>query len=445
MTAAAGTNGAVVASEMRSQAPLGLIGLAILTLTSLGLWLGFRSYADPHWFADAWLIGVLALNATLFLLIRHFNRTRPSDAEVNRVWLRPMLFLYPAMTLMVVIAPWVLMINAPVEARTLGIALIPWYLAVSLLTTSAAQPVPAAGLASVAVSGAVFALVTDVPYAPLWALMLLAACASMVALRDQARRDVVQAVENRLAVEAAAAETRLALAVAAAEREAKVRFIASASHDLKQPLSAAQLWARIGLDAAPGAARNQALDKAEQAFAAAVGLVDSMLDHMRLEAGAEVARIEAVAVGPILQASAEAFAPAAAAAGLAIRTVPGRQVAAADPALLRRAIDNLVANALRHSRGQRLLLGTRRCGDGVAIWAIDDGRGLKPVVQARLFEDYTQGTDAGPGGFGLGLSSVKRQLELMGGEAGYDPHWSNGAAFRLWLPAAQVLAVRAAA
>lgn len=441
---AEGTNQAVVASEMRAQAPLGLIGLLIWTVTATALWLAFRGTASPRWLANAWLAAVLIQNTTLFVLIRIFLRERPSDTEVNSKWLVPMLILYPMMTLMLVLGPWVLMRDAPPAAQMLGIALIPWSLAVSVLTTSAAQPVPAIGLASVALSGALFAVVNDMPHGPLWALFLMAACISMIALRREARRTVIEAVTDRLAVEAAAADTRQALAVAAAEREAKARFIASASHDLKQPLAAARLWAQISQDALSGDARKQAMEKAEQAFAAATGLVDAMIDHMRLEAGAEIARIRPVAVGPILLAAARTAAPVAAAAGLRIRVVPSRRMVAADPALLARAIDNLIANAIRHSSGRRLLLGARPAETGVAIWAIDDGHGVHPADQAVMFEDFAQGANAGPGGFGIGLASVRRLLDLMGGQASFDPRWAGGAAFRLWLPLADMRQAAAA-
>jgi signal transduction histidine kinase len=117
--------------------------------------------------------------------------------------------------------------------------------------------------------------------------------------------------------------------------------------------------------------------------------------------------------------------------------MPSALAVSADPALLARAIDNLVVNAIRHSGGQRLLLGARRAGDGVAIWVIDDGRGVAAGERDRLFEDYAQGAQAGPGGFGIGLASVRRLLALMAGEAGIEPRWTGGAAFRLWLPAAR--------
>jgi signal transduction histidine kinase len=73
----------------------------------------------------------------------------------------------------------------------------------------------------------------------------------------------------------------------------------------------------------------------------------------------------------------------------------------------------------------------------VRLWVIDDGRGVAAQDQARLFDDYAQGSDHGDevrGGFGLGLASVRRIMALMGGRCGLDPRWRGGAAFFLELP-----------
>ena len=424
---------ALLAGELRAMRTSAWARLAVLSLTCVIIWAAFRGTADPRWVADLWMAIVLLLHATL--LLRWFMRASPKDGSSLDRWVRGWEPVRLAMSVMMAAAPWALMAGAPEAAQMLGIAMIPWYLAISVLFTSTAYPIPATELGLVTVSGAAFAVAQGLPYGWAWALFLLAAGGSMVGLREQARRSVAEVIARGLAIEAAAAETRLALAVAAAERDAKARFIASASHDLKQPLAAARIWARLGLEAAPGPARSETFAKAEQAFADASSLVDSMLDHLRLEAGAEVARIVAVPINMMLVATADRHALAAEGAALRIRAVPGRLVVAADPVLLARALDNLIINAIRHSQARRLLIGARREAGGVVIWVIDDGCGVAPGDRARLFEAYAQGALVGPGGFGIGLASVRRQLELMHGEATHEPRWTGGAAVRLWLPA----------
>ena len=119
--------------------------------------------------------------------------------------------------------------------------------------------------------------------------------------------------------------------------------------------------------------------------------------------------------------------------------MPSRLRVSADPVLLERAIANYIGNALRYAAASRILLGARRSGAVVRIWVIDDGVGTVPADRETLFDDYVQGSDHGdalPGGFGLGLSSVRRLAVLMSGNAGLDARWTRGSAFWLELPAA---------
>ena len=161
-----------------------------------------------------------------------------------------------------------------------------------------------------------------------------------------------------------------------------------------------------------------------------------MLDFLRLEADAEVARLQPVALGPLLRelATDQANGP------LRV-TALGDIAALADPVMLRRAVGNLVANAVKHSGGKRLLLIARRRGAQALVWVVDDGRGVAPADRAALFEDFSQGAGAAPGGFGLGLASVRRLAAAMGGMTGLEPRCAAGAAFYIALPLAPVAEV----
>lgn len=425
----------VQASEIRAEAKLLAAGLPVLFATCLAVWLLFRPTAPAH-AADLWFAAVVVQSGLLLALLIRFRARPPSDAALLQDWQWPARRLRLPLMLTVAAAPWLLMAGADPVIQMLGLASILWFLGLHMLAVSTAAPMPVPAVAAVAGSAALFALVEPVPHAPAWALLLLAAAASFVALKGQVRRSVVEAVAARLAVERAAAETRQALAVAAAERDAKARFIASASHDLQQPLAAGRLWFRLAIDSQGGDDRARAVARADQAFGAAADLVGAMLDHLRLEAGAVAARLQPVPLGPLLASLAEDHAPAAQAAGIRIRPLPTGRAVMADPGLLRRALGNLLVNALRHSGGRRVLIGVRPAGAQVAIWVLDDGRGVAPADQGRLFDDYVQGHAVGPGGFGIGLASVRRHAALMGGAARLEPRWRGGAAFCLTLPAA---------
>jgi signal transduction histidine kinase len=250
-------------------------------------------------------------------------------------------------------------------------------------------------------------------------------------------RRIVQRAVNRAHAAQEAAEA--ALVTVAAERDAKTRFLASASHDLGQPLQAARLSFDQALRSPDPAQRERAARRTTWALDTTEQLLRQMLDHLRLESGAVEPHMERLAVGPMIARIAELNEPAARLAGVALHALPSRLNALADPALTERALGNLVANSLRHAKARRVLLGARRCGDRVRLWVIDDGVGVPEADAPRLFDDYVQGSNHGDeirGGFGLGLASARRMAGLMQGAVGLEPRWRRGSAFWLELRAA---------
>jgi signal transduction histidine kinase len=249
---------------------------------------------------------------------------------------------------------------------------------------------------------------------------------------------VAQTVEARLAAELAKRQLEAALVTVAEERDAKTRFIASASHDLGQPLQAASLFFDQALRAPDAAQRNRAADGVRKAFASADQLLSHMLNHLRLEADAVAPHFSNLLIGPIIARIAAQFGPAASQAGITIKTMPSRKRLHIDRVLFERALGNLIHNAILHSGATRLLIGVRKAGrDRVRVWVIDNGVGVARVDGVRIFDDYYQGSDsraALKSGFGLGLSSVRRIAVLLEGQAGLDPRWLGGAAFYLDFP-----------
>lgn len=248
-----------------------------------------------------------------------------------------------------------------------------------------------------------------------------------------------EAVERLLNdAEAARRTAAEALATVAAERDAKSRFLASASHDLGQPIQAARLFFDQAMRSRDAAERAAAARNTRWAFDTTEALLRRIIDHLRLDAGRIEAQRAAVPIGAAIARVAELHDPAALLAGVRLRPLPSRLVAIADPMLLDSALGNFVANALRHAGARGVVIGARRHGDRVRLWVIDDGKGIAPADVDRLFGDYVQGSDHGDqvrGGFGLGLASARRMARLMGGDAGFDPRWRRGSAFWLELPA----------
>jgi signal transduction histidine kinase len=248
----------------------------------------------------------------------------------------------------------------------------------------------------------------------------------------------------RRIVQSAVDRAYAARQAAEAARESKSRFLASASHDLTQPLQAARLSFDQAMRNPDPAQRERAQRRAEWAFDSIDQLLRQMIDHLRLESGQVEPRIERFAIGPLISRIAEMNEPAARLAGVSLHAVPSRLEAVADPALVERCVGNLVANAIRHAKARRIVIGARRQGGGrVRLWVIDDGLGIPEADRPRLFDDYVRGSDhlgETRGGFGLGLASARRMAALMRGSVSLEPNWLNGSAFWLELDIAKALA-----
>ncbi len=236
----------------------------------------------------------------------------------------------------------------------------------------------------------------------------------------------------RRALQAAVSQAWDAKADADAQREAKARFLASASHDLGQPLHSARLFFDQAVRGTDPVRRAKAASQAEAAFDAVERQLKNINEHLRLEAGATVPQLAEIAIGALMARVAASFAPAADLVGLKISAIPSRLLVNADPDLLERALSNLVDNTIRHAKARRLLIGARHRGAHVRLMASDDGVGITHTDPGSLFDDYVQDVDHGNevrGGFGLGLASVRRIASLLGGQGGIEPRWHHGAAF----------------
>ena len=222
-------------------------------------------------------------------------------------------------------------------------------------------------------------------------------------------------------------------------RDARTRFLASASHDLGQPLQAAGLFFDQVVQSPEGPARDKAIRNVRWSLESTANLLNQILNHLRLESGGVEARSETVALGALIAGIAEMQEPASRLANLQISAVQTGLIARCDRILTERALNNLVSNVIRHAKAHRLLIGARRRQGQARIWVIDDGVGVPASDLPRLFEDHVQGSNHGEeirGGFGLGLASTRRLAELMGGQAGHDPRWRQGSAFWIELPLA---------
>ncbi|MGB1561524.1 MAG: ATP-binding protein [Sinimarinibacterium flocculans] len=234
---------------------------------------------------------------------------------------------------------------------------------------------------------------------------------------------------------------REALDRAELANQAKTRFLASASHDLRQPIHALSLFSGSLLlrpmDERTGAIARQ-IDQAVQSLASQL---DALLDISRLDAGVIESAISTVDLHLLLTQLTEEFRPQAEDKKLRLdlRCERGLMVRT-DPMLLQRILRNLLSNAIKYTdRGSVELVGVRdgrRCGISVR----DTGRGIPDAEHARIFEEFYQLQNPERDrskGLGLGLAIVRRLTDLLGVELRLESAPGAGSCFRIELPLAR--------
>jgi signal transduction histidine kinase/CheY-like chemotaxis protein len=227
-----------------------------------------------------------------------------------------------------------------------------------------------------------------------------------------------------------------ALAHAERANASRSRFVAAASHDLLQPLSAAKLFissiAGEGLE--PGA--QVALEKAQNALMSVEGILDALLDISKLESGKAAVSVGAVRLDRLLRTMSEEFTPIAAAKGLCLRVVPCGVLVESDPAYLRRILQNLIGNAIRYTSTGRVLVGARRRSGVVRLEVWDTGPGIPEEAQNDIFKEFHRlnARASASEGMGLGLAIVERACALLGHPLGLRSEVGRGTCFMVQVP-----------
>src|SRR5271166_1485151 len=238
------------------------------------------------------------------------------------------------------------------------------------------------------------------------------------------------------------AEIEIVTAKAEAERanRAKSKFLAAASHDLRQPVqSLVLLLAVVERQIAANPAAVETVGKMKKALGGLTRLLTSILDISTLDAGVVEAALEAIDLEALLTRLATEYAPKAASVGLSLRVVRPRLHVLADATLLERALRNLIENGLRYTPTGRILIGARRRGRRARIDVVDTGIGVPAEHRAEIFEEFHQLDNPGRDlerGLGLGLAIVARLADLMGARVDVASTVGRGSRFSLTLPLA---------
>lgn len=220
---------------------------------------------------------------------------------------------------------------------------------------------------------------------------------------------------------------------------AKTRFLAAASHDLRQPMHALGLFvAELGQK--PHAPDTRRLVEQIAISAETMeNLLDSLLDISRLDVGALDRQIKPFPLQPLLERIEVDYRREAGLRGQRLRLRPTSLWVESDPLLLERILHNLISNALRYTPGGTILVACRKRGRKVRIEVRDNGPGIAPEAQEAIFQEFVQLDNPERNrakGLGLGLAIVRRLTDLLEHPLQLKSSPGRGSLFAIELPSA---------
>ena len=225
---------------------------------------------------------------------------------------------------------------------------------------------------------------------------------------------------------------------------AKTRFLASASHDLRQPMHTIGLLVALLRHRSERAEDANIVEKIHTAIQAMENLFTGLLDISKLDAGMVKPTIEDFPATNVLNAVHVNFTPQAEEKGLRLKVVPSALNVKSDAVILERMVANLVANAIRYTNRGKILVGCRRRGNIVSFIVCDTGIGIPADRREEIFQEFVQLSNPERDrnkGLGLGLSIVKRSADLLGHAITLRSAPGRGSCFTISVP----IGVKAAA
>jgi signal transduction histidine kinase len=219
---------------------------------------------------------------------------------------------------------------------------------------------------------------------------------------------------------------------------AKSKFLAAASHDLRQPFQAMALYLSILESRMVDPFGQKAVAGLGSAITAGQDLLNALLDISTLEAGVTMPSLEVVSLESLFPSLTSEFLGFATKQGIALRCVATSAQVYTDPVLFGRMLRNLLSNALKYTRTGKVLLGCRRSGNSVRVEVWDTGQGVPSERQEEIWEEFIQLHNPARDrsrGLGLGLAIVAKTGKLLGHPVGIRSNPGKGSVFYVTLPA----------
>jgi signal transduction histidine kinase/CheY-like chemotaxis protein len=405
------------------------LGIALYTAFCLWDWVLFRPYLDTLWTIR---LGVVVPTLAAAIGATYFDSTRPhwqlTTGSAVYVGISGLAFMMPAVPVPLAethFHPGVQMsLVFAFAALRLRFLYASAFSALSLLTYFLVADLWV-GFSSDALISSAFFLVGTALVGMLTSYLLERYSRNNFLLQRENARLLDQVEREKNGAEAANAS--------------KTRFLAAASHDLRQPLHTIGLLIDCLRDRQTEPASREMADDIHGAVQSMENLFNGLLDISRLDAEMIEPSRFAFPVARLFETLSNRFLPQAETRGLRLRFRPSRAWIESDPVLLERILGNLIANALKYTETGGVLVAARARGGRIRIVVVDTGLGIAPEEQARVFEEFFQIDNPERDrakGLGLGLSIVRRTADLLGHPLTLRSRVGRGTIFSLDVPAA---------
>lgn len=226
---------------------------------------------------------------------------------------------------------------------------------------------------------------------------------------------------------------------------AKSEFLAAASHDLRQPLHAMQMYIAVLRQKNNDAETIKIIENIDAVSVSTARLLSALLDVSQLEAGAIKPQFQDFLIQDVLNGIYRSFFPTAKQKSLDFRLMPTKVSVNSDPVLLERILGNFMSNAVRYTQKGRVLIGCRRRGKHISIEVWDTGCGIPDSEALAIFEDFHQIHNVERDrskGLGLGLGIAQRLSVCLGHEIECNSIVGSGSRFAVLVAAGNPLPIK---
>jgi signal transduction histidine kinase len=250
-----------------------------------------------------------------------------------------------------------------------------------------------------------------------------------IALDHQVRRRTQELQQAMRSIEKAKRQAEAASSL-------KTTFVTSVGHDLLQPLNAARLALSALSELQTGTEGGVLTEQVDRCLVTLEDLIRTLLDLSKLDAGVMQPEFRSFELNDVMEPLAREFDHFAHKRGLKLRIFATRRTVRSDPSMLRRILQNLLANALRYTAHGGVLVGVRRRGDNVLVQVCDTGPGIPDDRREAIFQEFQRAHSDIPGqtGFGLGLAIVRRFAHVLGHPVSLASRVGRGSTFSVLIP-----------